>query len=59
MLYDGGHPPDRVDTYTIDQVRAFSQAIDRARRRRETALAIIVRAANLYEADDFTAFLKD
>lgn len=59
MLYGAGHPPERVDDYTLERVRAFSQAIDRARRRRELSLAVIVRAAHHYDPDDFADFLKE
>lgn len=48
-----------VEGYTLDRVRAYSQAIDRDRRRRELSLAIIIRAAHHYEPDDFAEFLKD
>lgn len=48
-----------VQDYTLDQVRAYSQAVDRMRRRRELALAVVIRAAHHYEPDDFAEFLKD
>lgn len=59
LLIGAGHPPAAVQAYTLDQVRAYSQAIDRDRRRRELSLAIIFRAAQHYEPDDFAEFLKD
>jgi hypothetical protein len=43
----------------MDEVRAWSGAIDRDRRRRELTLAVITRAAHHYEPDDFAEFLKD
>lgn len=48
-----------VQEYTLDQVRAWSGAIDRDRRARERALAVLVRAAHHYESDAFAEFLKE
>lgn len=39
-------------------VRAFSRAIDRARKRRERALALLFRASQ-YDAKAFAEFIKD
>jgi hypothetical protein len=59
MLIGAGHKRREVWGYTMDEVRAWSDAIDRDRRRRELTLAVIIRAAHHYEPDDFAEFLKD
>lgn len=48
-----------VQEYTLGQVRAYSGAIDRARRRREREAALLQRAAFHYDSDQFKAFLKE
>jgi hypothetical protein len=40
-------------------VRFYGAAIDRARKRKERALALIIRAAHHYDTEDFAAFLKE
>jgi len=47
-----------VDGYTLDQVHAFSGAIDRSRRRRHQELAILIRAGSQYDNDTFEKFLQ-
>ncbi len=59
QLIGAHHPPKDVDDYTLEKVRAYGQAIDRARRRRERELAQIIRAAHHYEPKEFSEFLKD
>lgn len=44
--------------YTLGQVRVLSKAVDRQRRRREQSLAVLVRAASQYDAEDFAKFLE-
>lgn len=47
-----------MDDYTLDRVRALSDAIDRGRRRRHIELALVIRAAEHLDADDFADFLN-
>ena len=47
-----------MQEYTLRQVEAYSQAIDRGRRRRHIELALVIRAAENLDADDFADFLK-
>lgn len=42
----------------MEQVRAYSEAIDRGRRRRHIELALVIRAAENLSGDDFADFLK-
>lgn len=58
MLFDHNHPHDLVQGYTLRQVKAYSEAIDRGRRRRHIELALVIRAAQNLDADDFADFLK-
>jgi hypothetical protein len=48
-----------VQRYTLAQVRFYGKAIDRERRRRERAQALIARAAYHYEPDNFQTFLEE
>jgi hypothetical protein len=48
-----------VEEYTLERVRAFGLAIDRDRKRRERALAQLIRAGSQYDAPSFAEFLKD
>ena len=58
LLIDHNHPPDLLQEYTLEQVRAYSDAIDRGRRRRHIELALVIRAAENLSGDDFADFLK-
>jgi len=40
-------------------VRFYGEAIDRARKREQRELALLVRAAFHYESNDFSTFLKE
>lgn len=59
MLISAGHSPADLQEYTLAMVKAYAGAIDRDRKRRARELAIILRAAQHYEPDQFTSFLKE
>lgn len=40
-------------------MRFYGEAIDRARKREQRELALLVRAAFHYESNEFNAFLKE
>ncbi len=58
-MISAGHTPQAIEHYTLAQVRFYGQAIERERKRRERALALIIRAAHHYESDDFEKFLQE
>lgn len=47
-----------MEEYTHHRVRAFSEAIDRSRRRQHIELALIIRAASNLDAEAFAEFLN-
>lgn len=57
LLVERGHLLSEIRTYTLRQVRAFSEAAGRAKRRDMADSAAIARAAQ-YDKKDFEAFMK-
>ena len=57
FLISAGHARDSIDHYTYAQVRAFLDAIDRARARRRAERLVDMRAAGA-TMKDFENYLK-
>lgn len=57
LLIEHGHVLSEIRGYTLRQVRAFSEAAGRAKRRAMADHAAIARAAQ-YDKKDFEAFMK-
>lgn len=57
LLIEQGHSFSDIKQYTLGQLRAFTEAAERSRRRRLADDAVTARAAQ-YDSKEFSAYLK-